>query len=127
ACLASLARVRGDAAEEAALTQAETLVRERRITSDSELGALVENPPADVDPQVIRPLQYLFDAGAWVIMESAIADLPADLRWLYESGAVSVEQLALLHERLGVTALIDLASAVEEHAVRSIDGLGEGI
>ena len=36
----------------------------------------------------------MFEAGAWVLLESALADLPADLRWLFESGAVTLEQLA---------------------------------
>lgn len=58
-------------------------------------------------------------------MESAIADLPADLRWLFESGAVTVEQLAVLHQALGVTSASDLAAAVAEHAVRDVEGLNE--
>ena len=69
----------------------------------------------------------MYEAGAWVLFESAIADLPADLRWLYESGAVSLEQLALLHEQLGVTALADLAAAIDEQAIRSVDGLDETV
>ena len=69
----------------------------------------------------------MFEAGAWVLFESAIADLPADLRWLFESGAVSLEQLALLHEQRGVTALADLAAAVDEQTIRSVDGLDETV
>ena len=62
-----------------------------------------------------------------MLFESAIADLPADLRWLYESGAVSLEQLALLHEQRGVTALADLAAAIDLQAIRSVDGLDETV
>jgi DNA polymerase (family 10) len=62
-----------------------------------------------------------------VLFESAIADLPADLRWLYESGAVSLGQLALLHEQRGVTALADLAAAADEQTIRSVDGLDETV
>ena len=42
------------------------------------------------------------EAGGWVLVESAIADLPADLRWLFESGVVTIEQLAELHRALGI-------------------------
>jgi DNA polymerase (family X) len=69
----------------------------------------------------------MYEAGAWVLFESAIADLPADLRWLFESGAVSLEQLALLHEQLGVTALADLAAAIDEQTIRSVDGLDDTV
>ena len=76
---------------------------------------------------MLRPLRHMYEAGAWVLFESAIADLPADLRWLYESGAVSLEQLALLHEQRGVTALADLAAAIDLQAIRSVDGLDETV
>src|SRR5207249_319858 len=52
-------------------------------------------------------------------------DLPADLRWLHESGAVTLEQLASLHDQLGVTSLGDLTAAVAEQAVRSVPGCDE--
>jgi len=69
----------------------------------------------------------MFDAGAWVLRESAIADLPSDLRWLFESDAVTVEQLAALHAALGVTTAADLAAAVESEAVRRVAGLNAAI
>ena len=72
-------------------------------------------------------MQQLYEAGAWVIVESAIADLPADLRWLYESGAVTLEQLAALHDQTGATSLADLWAAVERQAVRSIHGFDETV
>ena len=65
----------------------------------------------------------MHDAGGWVLLESAVADLPADLRWLFESGAVSIEQLARLHQELGVTSAADLAAAVDAHAIGSVPGL----
>jgi DNA polymerase (family 10) len=106
------------------LNRAEALVRARHIESDADLGTLTEEPD-DLDAEVLRPLRLMYEAGAWVFVESAVADLPADLRWLYESGAVTLEQLALLHERLGATALADLSAAVDEGAIRSVHGLGE--
>jgi DNA polymerase (family 10) len=69
----------------------------------------------------------MYDAGGWVLMESAIADLPADLRWLYESGAVTVEQLATIHRVLGATALPDLADAVQKQAIQTLPGLDASV
>ncbi len=102
------------------------MVRERQIGSDADLGPLLESPPsdgADLDRDVQTRLQHMYDAGAWVLVESAIADLPADLRWLFESGAVTIEQLAALHRTLGVATAADLAAAVERQAVRTVPGL----
>ena len=53
----------------------------------------------------------MYEAGGWVLVESALADLPGDLRWLYESGAVTIEQLAAIHRALGSTSAADLAAA----------------
>jgi DNA polymerase (family 10) len=122
--LASLARIRGDTSEEQRLNRARDLVRARHIESDADLGVLLDHP-GDVDAEVLQPLRLMYEAGAWVFVESAIADLPADLRWLYESGAVTIEQLALLHDQLGATALADLLAAVEEGALRSVQGLDD--
>ena len=80
-----------------------------------------------MDPQIERRLRHMYDAGAWVLLESAIADLPADLRWLFESGAVTIEQLATLHGALGVTTIADLAAAVEQQAVQRVPGLDAAI
>jgi DNA polymerase (family X) len=76
-----------------------------------------------VDAEVLRRLTHMYDAGAWVLMESAIADLPADLRWLYESDAVTIEQLAALHAGLGVTSLADLALAIDTGQLRDLSGI----
>jgi DNA polymerase (family 10) len=65
----------------------------------------------------------MYESAAWVLLESAIADLPTDLRWLFESGAVTVEQLAAIHQSLGVTSAADLAAAVSDHAIRDLAGL----
>jgi DNA polymerase (family 10) len=76
------------------------------------------------DPELLTRLRYIADAGAWVLLESAIADLPADLRWLYESAALTVEQLAALHRSLGVASAADIAAAAESGAVAEVPGLG---
>lgn len=118
----ALARLRGDARETEILAAAQAAVRAAGIESDADLGALLEQVPPSVRPDALQRLRQMYEAGAWVLLESAVADLPADLRWLYESGAVSLEQLELLNRRLGVTSVADLAAAVQEQAVRSLDG-----
>ena len=121
-----LAAIRGDASEAALFRRAFTLVLDQRIQSDADLGPFLASPPraaTDVDREALMRLSHLYDAGAWVIVESAIADLPADLRWLFESGAVSIEQLGTLHAALGVTTAADLGAAVERHAIRHLPGL----
>ena len=64
----------------------------------------------------------MYEAGGWVLLESAVADLPADLRWLFESGAVSIKQLAQLHATLDVTSSADLTAQVAVEAVRAVPG-----
>jgi DNA polymerase (family 10) len=116
--------MRGDAAEEVLLERAAALARQYEIDSDDNLAPLFQSPPADADPEVIKRLRQMFEAGGWVLLESAIADLPADLRWLFESGAVTLEQLTAIHRSLGATSVADLAAAVAEHALAAIDGVG---
>jgi DNA polymerase (family 10) len=77
----------------------------------------------ETDPAALARLRQMYEAGGWVLVESAVADLPADLRWLYESDAVTLEQLAAIHRALGVTSAADLAGAVREQHIRGIDGL----
>ncbi|HEY1913838.1 MAG TPA: hypothetical protein VGG73_23130, partial [Vicinamibacterales bacterium] len=121
--LATLAMIRGDAAEQSLFTHAAAFVQARNIQSDLDVGSLIESPPADCDPEILRRLRQMYEAGGWVLVESAIADLPADLRWLYESGAVTIEQLGALHVGLGATSGTDLAAAVAEHRIKSLPGL----
>jgi DNA polymerase (family 10) len=69
----------------------------------------------------------MYEAGAWVLLESALADLPADLRWLFESGAVAVGQLRRLNDALGIATQGELAAAVEAGTIRAVPGLGEDV
>lgn len=73
----------------------------------------------------MKRLRQMYEAGGWVLVESTLADLPADLRWLYESGAVTLDQLATMHRALGVTSGADLAAVVSAQALRSLDGFDE--
>lgn len=121
-----LAAIRGDQGEAALFSRAAALMREQRIESDADLGPFFDAPPpatTDLEREVHTRLRYMFDAGAWVLMESALADLPADLRWLFESGAVTIEQIAALHTALGVSTAADLVGAVERQAIRTVPGL----
>jgi len=70
-------------------------------------------------------LRHLFDAGGWVLLESVIADLPADLRWLFEAEVVTLDQLATLHEATGATAIADFADLVRRGHLRSLPGFTE--
>jgi DNA polymerase (family X) len=121
--LTALAIIRGDRAEADLWSRARDLVRAHGIESDADTGPLFAAPPPDSDPDVLKRLRQMYEAGGWVLVESAIADLPADLRWLFESGAVTIEQLGAIHRELGATSAADLAEAVREQQLRTIDGL----
>lgn len=86
---------------------------------------MFEEAFADEDAHALRRLRQIYEAGGWVLVESALADMPADLRWLYESDALTLEQLAAIHDRLLITSTGDLADALTRHAVRTLPGLDE--
>jgi DNA polymerase (family X) len=121
--LAAVAAIRGDEREAAWFAEAAALVRARQIQSDADLSPLLGQPPDTASSPALTRLRHMHDAGGWVLLESAVADLPADLRWLFESGAVTIEQLARLHQELGVTSAADLAAAVDAHAIGNLPGL----
>jgi DNA polymerase (family 10) len=125
--LALLAGIRGDSAERDVSFQAAALLRSRGIETGTQLGKFLERLPPEIEPGVAGRLRYVHESAAWVTLESALADLPSDLRWLFESGAVTLDQLALLQQQLDVLSVADLAAAVAERAVRAIPGLGETV
>ena len=114
--------MRGDSAEAELWRHAGDLVREQHIESDADTGPLFDNPPPGSDPEILKRLRQMYEAGGWVLVESAIADLPADLRWLFESGAVTIEQLGALHRELGITSIADIVDAVREQKLRALPG-----
>jgi DNA polymerase (family 10) len=69
----------------------------------------------------------MYEAGGWVLLESTLADVPADLRWLIESGAITIEQIAAAHRALDVTSAADVAAAVREQLLRKVAGMGEPV
>ena len=119
--------MRGDRTDAALWARAIDLVRAHHIESEDDAGPLFENPPADADPEVRKRLRQMYEAGGWVLVESAIADLPADLRWLFESGAVTIEQLAAIHHALGVTSAADLWALVNERQLHALPGVEPGV
>lgn len=123
--LALLSMIRGDAAEEALLADAIGFLAKRGISNEAELEPLFAAPPPELDGETLRRLRQMYEAGGWVLVESTLADLPADLRWLYESGAVTLEQLATIHRELGATSAADLAHAVRERSLRGLAGMDE--
>jgi DNA polymerase (family X) len=125
--LASLAAIRGDAAEESLLARAADLAVAHHIESDADLEPLFVSPPPDADAAALTRLRQMYEAGGWVLVESAVADLPTDLRWLYESDAVTLEQLAALQRALDITSAADLTAAVREQRIRDVAELGEAV
>jgi DNA polymerase (family X) len=118
-----MAAIRGNSAEAALFSHASALVQSHGIRSDADLGPLLDAPPLGTDANLLKQLSYMHDAGAWVLFESAIADLPSDLRWLFESGAVTIEQLAAVHQRLGTTSAADLIAEVWRHGLGTVPGI----
>jgi DNA polymerase (family X) len=125
--LNAVALIRGDTVTAKIFADALALAQEQQIRTEADLGPLVQAPPSQVDAEVIRQLRFIYEAGGWVLVESALADLPADLRWLFESGAVNLAQLETLHRTLGITSATDLAGELRRDAVRRIPGFDAGV
>lgn len=100
-------------------------MKQRGIGSEADLASVFEAPDPGLPADVLPRLRQMYEAGGWVLVESSLADLPADLRWLYESGAVTLEQLKTLHVELGVTSAMDLADAVRSNALRNLEGFDQ--
>jgi DNA polymerase (family X) len=122
--LGLIAGIRGNAAEASAYARARMLIVAEGVGSDADVGPLLERPDVQADAEVHERLRFMYEAGGWVLLESAIADLPSDLRWLFESEAVTIPQLAVLYDRLDTVTLADLAEVVRLHAVRDLPELG---
>src|SRR4051812_8022275 len=119
--------MRGDLAEAALWTRAVAMMRDLGIQSDADTGPLFDNPPSGTDPEILKRLRQMYEAGGWVLVESAIADQPADLRWLFESGAVTLEQLGLMYRELGVTSIADIGAAAREQKLGALPGFNPAI
>jgi DNA polymerase (family 10) len=115
--------IRGDGLEESLFLRADALTRAHGIASDADLAPMFAAPPPESDSETLHRLRQMYEAGGWVLVESAVADLPADLRWLYASDAVTIDQLDVLYRATGATAAADLADLVRSQAIRRIDEL----
>jgi DNA polymerase (family X) len=122
-----VATIRGDRREQAICARAAALVRSHGIVSEADLGRLLNEPARGIEPDILDRLRQIHESGSWVRLASAVADLPADLRWLHESGAVTLEQLATLHTSLGATSQADLAAAARSGELRNRTGLGPSV
>lgn len=122
--LTLIAHMRGDEDELRALSKAAAIADRHRVRTDKELGPLVEGimDAEAIDDEGLKRLRHLFDAGGWVLLESVIADLPADLRWLFEAEAVTLDQLATIHSVTGATSVADFADLVRRGQLRSLPG-----
>jgi DNA polymerase (family 10) len=103
------------------------VVQTESVSTADDLGRLIAAAPPHIDPEILQQLRTLHSGGAAVSVASRIADLPLDLRRLYESGAVTIEQLAILHHDLGITAMADLAAAVRRGDIRRLPGLDSAV
>jgi DNA polymerase (family 10) len=117
--------IRGDAGDERRYARAAAYARSRRLESDDDLDAFVEKPPGDIDADVLTLLRQMREAGSWVLVESTLVDIPPDLRWLFESGAVTVEQLGALYGTTGATTAADLAEALRDGTLRRTAGIDD--
>lgn len=88
---------------------------------------MAREPSSPSDKEVLKRLRQIYEAGGWVLVESTLADLPADLRWLYESGAVTLEQLHALHCTFGAPSIADLSGALQEDRLRAIPEIGTDV
>jgi DNA polymerase (family 10) len=107
-----LAAIRGDAREVSCLAAMSALIRTAHLETNADLARFVSSPPSSLPDDLLRQLTELHQTGAWVHFEKAVVDLPADLRWLFESGAVTLRQLSVMHQALGATSLFDFFTAV---------------
>ena len=103
-----MARIRGDAAEAAVLDRARRLTSAHGIASDADLGPLFETAGGGAeadDPALVR-LRQMYETGGWILLESAIADIPTDLRWLFSSFVADVLLRMRRHPEIDPTAIV---------------------
>jgi DNA polymerase (family 10) len=120
--LSALAAIRGDADEAALFARARRLAERRGIADESQLQPLFDMAVSPADADALVRLRQMYETAGWVLVESTLADIPADLRWLYESNAATLRQIATLIEQLDATSAIDLAFAASEHRIAPILG-----
>src|SRR5262249_36486933 len=90
---------------------------------DRDLAHLIDEPPPDLSADVLGLLESLRDsAGRASVVQTFTSRIPTDLRRAIETNALNLDQLAVLHEALGIASAADLAIALERDTIRSLDG-----
>lgn len=109
--LVSLAVLAGDAAAADRWRRTSRDLADHRVNDVAALQALLAQPPDGFPPAASALLAALSPQGAWIWREQAIADLPAALRTLFETGGFPLTTLSLFADR-DVVTYGDLAAAV---------------
>jgi DNA polymerase (family 10) len=120
-----LASIRGDIEEGALLSRAAEVMSARRIATERDLARFITS--LSTDDRLQERLRQILEAGVSTLLESRLADLPADLRWLYESGAVSLKELGTIHARLRLSSAAEIADALERELVGPASGVAAGV
>jgi DNA polymerase (family 10) len=119
--------MRGDEHEQQLFASAAEQVRAHRLGSERSLAAFLASQHGTIDPEVLTRLQRIAEQGAWVALESAIADLPADLRLLLDSESITLEQLATIYAQTRATSAAELADAFADGTLGSVPGVGGSV
>lgn len=117
--LIAFATVRGDAAGREQWLAARTHLAESASSSHEPTG------PALSD-DITRAVSSLKTSG-WVLREQAIAELPFDLRWLFEAGALTAAQLEVVVTRLGALTVADLRDLADSGRIAATESLGADV
>jgi DNA polymerase (family 10) len=106
------------------LSRAAELTSARRIATESDLAGLIAS--LSEDDRLQPRLRRICEDGVSTLLDSGLADLPPDLRRLYESGAVTLEELASIHARLQLSSSAEIADALERGLVGPACGVAAG-
>ncbi len=104
------------------LAHARLLAARRGIADESQLEPLFDMAVNAADVDALVRLRQIYETAGWVLVESTLADIPADLRWLYESGAVTLDQLARLTQQLSITSAADVTAAAQDGRIAELLG-----
>ncbi len=124
--LAALAGIIGDLVGRAAWLEVATRLGQRHGASDQQLLVLDDSLAPPLAALAADKMGILRQGGR-IARERAIAELPADLRWLLESHAITIVQLERLTRALDSVTLADLVMATSLGWVRRVEGLGPDV
>ena len=119
--------IRGDAGDAERLSGALEVVRSQDLRTDAQLASFLQQPPPNVDPAALHALQAVAATGGWVLTELGVSELPTDLRWLYESGAVTLPQLAALYDKLDIVSAADIIDEARRGRIAKVTGVDAAV